>query len=251
MSSNPNFQALTPALGITGSSYQLQLGKVNEFWAIRLVKGGSMLANKVYKDVPHPEEIPLTNHLTGWVLSVLTIPNINTYQIQKTIGFLRQSAMRKIDEMKLAKKEAGKSESTSVKLEKIPKNVQVKRPQSKGWIKEEAPGQKELDSKVNLSPALAASNRAATGKEDHAAVLTSRKFHPIPKGDGFTINSLKSQQVSSKASSKKRFEGDISQYIQRILASREIISLIQRIETLEARVDMLEKENAELRMKLP
>ena len=135
--STQDFTPFTPALGIAGSSYQIQLGKVNDFWAIRLVRGrGEVLASKVYNDT-QSKELPLTKHLTGWVLSVMTIPNINTYQVQKTIGFLRQKAERNLNDQKLAKKTAGKSESQEAKLEKIPKNVQIKRPQAKGYVKED------------------------------------------------------------------------------------------------------------------
>ena len=123
MSENQDFQPLTPQLGIAGSSYQLQMGKVNGYWAIRLVKGKNVLASKVYKE--NPDEIPLGNHLTGWALSVIAIPNINPYQIQKTIGFIRQKAMRAIEDQKHAKKTAGKAESKSVTLDKVPDNVHI------------------------------------------------------------------------------------------------------------------------------
>ena len=52
------------------------MGKVNNYWAIRLDKGSSDLTSKIYKE--SGDEIQLGNHLTGWILSVITIPKINS-----------------------------------------------------------------------------------------------------------------------------------------------------------------------------
>ena len=101
MSEMKDFIPMTPQLGVAGSSYQLQLGRVSDYWAIRLVKGRDVLDSKVFKD--STGDIPNANRLTGWVLSVLVIPNVNTYQIQKTIGFIRQKAVSNFEEQKLKK----------------------------------------------------------------------------------------------------------------------------------------------------
>ena len=94
----PDFIPFSSQLGIAGSSYMLQMGKVNGIWAIRLIKGSDVLDSKIFKEDP---DMPNANRLTGWVLSVLQIPNINTYQIQKTIGFIRQQALRTSEEQTL------------------------------------------------------------------------------------------------------------------------------------------------------
>ncbi len=277
MSNNQNFQPMTPQLGIAGSSYQLEIGKVNKYWAIRLVKSRDVLASKVYKDIPNHEEIPLGNHLTGWVLSVLAIPGINTYQIQKTIGFLRQKAMRTVEQQKTAKKTAGKSESSSVKLEKVPDNVQVKRHQASGFVKED----KTPVDTSNLSPALAASNQTAASRDAKVVAVGNRELAPIPKGPDFVLTpfvkkagspSQASSVLSSKASSRisaniasklesqfesrldsnlhqleAQLDGKVAGIKESILESIIMKDLVKRIEQMEFQLQTLEKDNVELR----
>ncbi len=234
MSENQDFQPLTPQLGIAGSSYQLQMGKVNGFWAIRLVKGKNVLASKVYKE--NPDELPLGNHLTGWALSVIAIPNINPYQIQKTIGFIRQKAMRAIEDQKHAKKTAGKAESKSVTLDKVPENVQIKRPQASGWVKEdEQPSEGKTAAAADLSPALAASNYTATGKSQGGASHRGANLKAIPAGNGF-VPSVREPEV--KASSQKG------------ISSNELQGILKRVERLEHTINDLEADNMELRKEL-
>ncbi len=226
-----DFTPLTPQLGIAGSSYQLQMGKVNGFWAIRLVKGKNVLASKVYKE--NPDEVPLGNHLTGWALSVIAIPNINPYQIQKTIGFIRQKAMRAIEDQKHAKKTAGKAESRSVTLDKVPYNVKIKRPQASGWVKEdEQPSQGKA---AAISPALAASNYSATGKTQGASNHRGGNLKHIPAGEGF-VPSIREPEVKSGQ--------------QQGISSKELQGLLKRIERLEHTVSDLETDNMELRKEL-
>lgn len=234
MSENQDFQPLTPQLGIAGSSYQLQMGKVNGFWAIRLVKGKNVLASKVYKE--NPDEIPLGNHLTGWALSVIAIPNINPYQIQKTIGFIRQKAMRAIEDQKHAKKTAGKAESKSVTLDKVPEDVQIKRPQASGWVKEDEQPSKGKTAAANLSPALAASNYTATGKSQGGASHRGANLKAIPAGNGFVASARKPEV---KATSP-----------QKGVSSNELQGILKRVERLEHTINDLEADNMELRKEL-
>ncbi len=228
-----DFQPLTPQLGIAGSSYQLQMGKVNGFWAIRLVKGSNVLASKVYKE--NPDEIPLGNHLTGWALSVIAIPNINPYQIQKTIGFIRQKAMRAIEDQKHAKKTAGKAEVKSVTLDKVPENVQIKRPQASGWVKEDEQPSKGKTAAVGLSPALAASNYTATEKTQGASNHRGGNLKVIPSGEGF-VRSVKKTAVKTGQ--------------QQGVSSAELQGILKRVERLEHTVNDLEADNMELRKEL-
>ena len=155
MSEN-EFIPMSAQLGVTGSSYLLQMGLVNEKWSIRLVKGQSILDSKVFE-----EKMPNANILTGWVLSALVLPNINTYQIQKTVGFIRQKAIRNYQDRQAAKQTAGKEERKSVELEKVPEK-KLKRIVSKSVVKdaEESDSGIKVDA-AEVSPSLAASNRAA------------------------------------------------------------------------------------------
>jgi len=233
MSEKQDFQPLTPQLGIAGSSYQLQMGKVNGFWAIRLVKGKNVLASKVYKKTA---ELPLGNHLTGWALSVIAIPNINPYQIQKTIGFIRQKAMRAIEDQKHAKKTAGREERKTVTLDKVPENVQIKRPQASGWVKEDEQPSKGKTAAADLSPALARSNYTATGKSQGGASHRGTNLKAIPAGNGF-VPSVKEPEVKATSSQKG-------------VSSNELQGILKRVERLEHTINDLEADNMELRKEL-
>ena len=248
--SENDFQPYTPQLGISGSSYQLQMGQVNGFWAIRLVKGTSVLASKVFNDSPEPEELPLGRYLTGWVLSVLAIPNINTYQIQKVVGFLRSKARDNFDEQQKKRQSAGKSERNDVHLEKVPENVQVKRPQAKGWVKEDK-GTSTNASAANLSPALAASNRSATGEDQGHGTVGSRKLPAIPVGEGFVIRAL-AGSVGRAGVSRSSTPGniDIGAIQNKLMHSSGIQDLIHKVSNLEQRIIELEKSNRFLKEKL-
>ncbi|MHA1674512.1 MAG: hypothetical protein ACTSYI_12905 [Promethearchaeota archaeon] len=245
MSSKNDFQPYTPQLGIAGSSYQLQMGKVNKFWAVRLVKGRDVLSSKVFKNQSDPEEIPLSNQITGWILSVLAIPNLNTYQIQKTVGFIRQKAHTIMEEQKAKRESGGKDESREAKLEKIPDDVQVKRPQMQGWVKEETTKTAPVSAEVAAqSPGLASSNHAISGTSSGAAIsIKAGSLHEIPKGEGFVPQPF-SYGVGG-ASTK------IAQAGEAIsgggVGSPKLDRLEIRLAALEKRVTKLEFENMELK----
>ncbi len=244
------FQPFTPQLGISGSSYQLQMGQVNGLWAIRLVKGTSVLASKIFKDTPNPEELPLGRYLTGWVLSVLAIPNINTYQIQKVVGFIRKKALETYEEHKEIRHDAGKSERHDVKLQKVPENVPIKRPHAAGWVKDEK-SKVEPTKGVELSAALAASNRSASDDEGHHVTIGKRKLPEIPRGEGFVIKSLKTTMVSAQSSTGQNRTGLDSRVLQQsIINSPDFQHMLERIEKIEQRVLQLENENQTLRKQL-
>lgn len=242
------FTPLTPALGIAGSSYQIQLGRVNNYWAIRLVRGkGEVLASKVF-NAEQSTDIPLTNHLTGWVLSVMTIPNINTYQVQKTIGFLRQKAERNIADQKRAKDSAGKSESQDAKLEKIPKNVQIKRPQAKGFVKEDDISEEDRKAAASQSAALAASNVGASTTGQTSATISPKGLPAIPMGEGFVPQPFSKDGLSSRRAGPARVtEADLGKVTHNILNSPLIQKTLERVDQLEYKVQTLEAENIELR----
>lgn len=243
MSDASSFQPLTSQLGIAGSSYQLQMGRVNDFWAVRLIKGTNVLASNVFKDNPDPKEPPLGNHITGWILSVLAIPNLNTYQIQKTVGFIRQKAIRTWEEQQLLKKSAGKSEMTEVKLEHIAENVQIKRPQTQGWVKEEKAQEiQEIDPELaKASPGLVGSNTSISGTVSEAVyAIKSKNLPEIPKGEGFTMQSFVYRRKSG---------GNVTTPVS-VTSNPDLRDIIVRISRLEQRMANIERENAELRASL-
>ena len=45
------FIPLTSELGVPGTSYRIQLGDINEKWAVRLIKGRDVIDSYVFKDM--------------------------------------------------------------------------------------------------------------------------------------------------------------------------------------------------------
>jgi len=71
------FEPLTSQLGISGTSYRLQLGFINEKWASRLLKGKDVLDSKVY-ELDEGQKVPNSNFIVGWCLQTLVLPNPNS-----------------------------------------------------------------------------------------------------------------------------------------------------------------------------
>jgi hypothetical protein len=100
MAEEGNFEALTNALGVPGTSYKMQLGLINEKWASRLIKGKNVLATKTY-DLTEDEEYPNTNFIVGFVLQNAAIPNINPRQIMRVTESLLSRAKEKYDKKEI------------------------------------------------------------------------------------------------------------------------------------------------------
>ncbi|MEX2684445.1 MAG: hypothetical protein Q6373_022935 [Candidatus Sigynarchaeota archaeon] len=80
-----NFTPLSSQLGITGSSYRLQLGKVGNSWAARILKGNEVVVSTTFNELNG-------NLIVGFVMQETAIPNLNPYQIMKTVQFLTKEA---------------------------------------------------------------------------------------------------------------------------------------------------------------
>ena len=137
--SDKGFIPLSAQLGIPGSSYRVQLGKVNNIWAVRMAKGNDILDSKVFRDHNDPEGTnpPNANSVVAWILSVLPIPNLNPYQIVKSVGFIRQESIRRSEEAK-RKPAISLKEAKDVKLETVPENEKRAISKQVGWVKEDA-----------------------------------------------------------------------------------------------------------------
>jgi len=133
-SSNQSFNPFSSQLGIAGTSYRLQMGRVNDKWASRILKGTDVLESTVYND----SDLPNANLIVGWCLKVIALPNINPYQVMKTVQFLRRETERNWEESK-KKVVASATEAREAKgkLEKVPES-ELKRHAEVGWIKDEA-----------------------------------------------------------------------------------------------------------------
>ncbi len=132
--SNQSFNPFSSQLGIAGTSYRLQMGRVNDKWASRILKGTDVIESTVYSD----NDIPNANLVVGWCLKVIAIPNINPYQVMKTVQFLRKETERNWEESKTrVVASATDAREAKGKLEKVPE-TELKRHTEVGWVKDEA-----------------------------------------------------------------------------------------------------------------
>jgi len=171
------FIPLTGQLGISGTSYRLQLGLINGKWASRLMKGKDVLDSYVYKEMEVEGEYPNQNFIVGWVLRTVAIPNINPHQIMKTTQALVKQAVEKKNEKKVV---APVSETKEVELKKVPE-TELKRPQQKGGVKEESM-QSRQDEEDMVRQAF--KERMAAHDEERKAptIKTTRQLPSIPGG---------------------------------------------------------------------
>jgi hypothetical protein len=132
--SNQSFIPFSSQLGIAGTSYRLQMGRVNDKWASRILKGQDVIESYVYAD---EKDIPNSNLIVGWCLKVIAIPNINPYQIMKTVQFLIKETTRNWEENK-SKIAAPVEEAIEARenLEVVPEEERTRR-REVGWVKEE------------------------------------------------------------------------------------------------------------------
>jgi hypothetical protein len=175
------FIPLTSQLGVPGTSYRLQLGEINDKWAVRMLKGKDVMDSYVFKDEDVQGDFPNQNIIVGWVLRTVAIPNINPHQIMKTTQALVKQAMKNKQEKKV---KAPISETKRVELEKVPES-EIKRPQVQGWVHSEdtiTPDDMEEEQRQafkNTVMARKAEEQSATSTT--STVKTTRNLPSIPK----------------------------------------------------------------------
>ena len=168
---------LTSQLGVPGTSYRLQLGQINEKWAVRMLKGKNVIDSYVFKDEDVQGDFPNQNLIVGWVLRTVAIPNINPHQVMKTTQALVKQAIKKKEEKKF---KAPISETKEVELEKVPES-ELKRPQQKGWVKEE--GMQSRQEQEDTVRQAFKERMAAHDEETKAPTIkTTRQLPSIPGG---------------------------------------------------------------------
>lgn len=174
------FIPLTGQLGIPGTSYRLQLGLINDKWAVRLLRGKDVLDSHVFKDEDSSGGFPNQNLIVGYVLRTVAIPNINPHQVMKTTQALVKQALAKREQRKVV---APVSETKDVELEKVPES-ELRRPKAKGWVKEE--GMKSAQD-LEEEHRQAFKERMAAKKEEEATtstLKTRRQLPSIPSAGG-------------------------------------------------------------------
>ncbi len=174
------FEPLTSQLGISGTSYRVQLGLINEKWASRIVKGKDVLDSKVYRDEDITDGgFPNQNYIVAWCLQTLVLPNINPHQIMKTVNALVKQAMTNKDKKKVR---ATVQEAKDVELTKVAEE-DLRRPKAKGWVKEEdakTPEQLESEKRAAFQERM----KAKQAQGEVKTIKTTRQLPSIPIGGG-------------------------------------------------------------------
>lgn len=108
------FTPLTSRLGISGTSYGIQLGIINSKWTSILLHGEKRIAVNIYQD--RYENIPEIHQIINWTLNTIPIPNINPRHVSMTVSLLIKQAT----ENKEKKKEIISIEETkNIKLKSV------------------------------------------------------------------------------------------------------------------------------------
>lgn len=188
------FEPLTSQLGVSGTSYRLQLGLINEKWAVRLLKGKDIIDSYVFKDEDVEGDFPNQNLVVGWVLRTVAIPNINPHQVMKTTHALVKQAIQKKEQRKIM---APISETRDVELEKVPKS-ELKRPKVQGWGKVDSmKSQQEIDEEQRQAFKERVAARSEQPQASSATTIrTSRELPSIPKVG---------EEAQAQAGSEKEF----------------------------------------------
>ncbi|MFX1302196.1 MAG: hypothetical protein ACFFBV_09315 [Promethearchaeota archaeon] len=181
------FIPLTSELGVPGTSYRIQLGEINEKWAIRLLKGRDIIDSYVFKDEDVQGDFPNQNLIVGWVLRTVAIPNINPHQVMKTTQALVKQAIQKKDQRKVM---APLSETREIELEKVPES-ELKRPKVQGWVKSEGiKSQEELEEERRRAFRATVAARKVETQTSASTLKTSRQLPSIPK-EGTEVQAAK------------------------------------------------------------
>lgn len=175
------FEPLTSQLGVPGTSYRLQLGLINEKWAVRMLKGKDVIDSYVFKDEDVQGDFPNQNLIVGWVLRTVAIPNINPHQVMKTTQALVKQAIKKKEEKKI---KAPIAETNEIELEKVPEN-ELRRPEVKGWVKMEGnKSLQEVEEERRQAFKATVAARKAEAQDETSTLKTTRRLPSIPKEGG-------------------------------------------------------------------
>ena len=195
------FIPLSSQLGISGTSYRLQLGLINNKWASRMLKGRDVLDSYIFKDVEMGDgDFPNQNYIVGWVLRTVAIPNINPHQIMKTTQALIKQAIAKKTEKKVV---ASVADTKKVELEKVPQS-ELKRQVSPGWVKQEgekSQQEKEEEHRKAFKERVAANQGGAS-----STIKTKRQLPTIPgasQTEGASVEPAK--PAATKSSEESEF----------------------------------------------
>ncbi len=81
------FVPYSSPMPIPGSSYSAQIGRIDESWVLRLVKGREVLEQGTFEDLNG-------NKMIAFIIQNVAIPMINPYQISQSVKALIRQAER-------------------------------------------------------------------------------------------------------------------------------------------------------------
>ncbi|MHA1848917.1 MAG: hypothetical protein ACTSXU_14840 [Promethearchaeota archaeon] len=248
-----NFVPLSSQLGVSGTSYRLQLGKLGNKWAVRIIKGRDVVASTVLDDLNG-------NMIVGFVIRETAIPNLNPYSIMKTVQFLTREAKGNEERMKKtgipAPKPSG-APARSVATTSAPSAMQ-------GKVDKELMSSEDVRASYRVlpkpkpdtveSPSLQAnvtSNQPASvsTKPPQTRSATGRALKPIPGAGSGTSSTASSQSAPvsasttasgeepSKPSSQASISGDALKEI-----NNKLTKIMDMLVGLEERLDNIESK---------
>ncbi|MFX0057990.1 MAG: hypothetical protein ACFE85_14735 [Candidatus Hodarchaeota archaeon] len=126
--SDKGFEPLTDYLGISGTSYIVQIGEINRKWAVLLLRGNEIIECHIFNEIGE-NEFPNKEDIIKWILNTIIL-KVNTYQVQRTVNILIEQA--KVNKIK-KKVLMSLKDAKEVELEKVPQ-PELKRSQSKSCV---------------------------------------------------------------------------------------------------------------------
>lgn len=207
-----NFNPLSSQLGITGTSYRLQVGKIGNSWAARILKGNECVASTTFNELNG-------NLIVGFVMQETAIPNLNPYQIMKTVQFLTKEAQGN----ELRQKSQGipapgpevqaRTQAAAAAIAATPAPSQARATPTKAAGNSELASEDDTRASYRIVPrareevAVETPQSTATAdvKWEGLVILgKDRKLNPIPSADGSgnaapTANVAPAPAASSKA----------------------------------------------------
>jgi len=128
--SEKDFEPLTGQLGISGTSYSVQLGLINGKWAIKLMRGKEVIDCYIFKKLDK-NQLPGSEEIIRWILNAIPL-NINPHHVSKTAQILLKQAEENKNKKKVLAPIKDVRESKE-KLNEVPKS-DIKRPKAQGRV---------------------------------------------------------------------------------------------------------------------
>jgi hypothetical protein len=173
------------------------------------------LDSKVFEETGDP---PNANAIVGWILQVIAIPNVNPYQIAKSVGFVRQEAQRRAEDLK-KKPAVSVQEAKEVKLEQLPEDAQMKVKASQktvGWVKEESPAAPASQPQSPAQAPVSSQTNESVSSDAGEAPKKKRALAAIPTAGSSSEATASYAPSSAKSQEIKGEQTESSTYVVKV-----------------------------------